>query len=134
MVSYPNHAISLGASGWVRTVWDARIATAWWAHMSRKLLTKRRRKHLERAIHGIAAGLIASAVVILGAIMIVRLNSGRHIGHRVPFGFVLFTTIFILMVYWFERDLKRETGRSTRSVTRGAVTKLSEDQDHTKSA
>jgi hypothetical protein len=85
------------------------------------------------AIHGIGIGLTASAVVISGTIMIVRLSLGRLIGHRVPFGFVLFTTIFVLIVYRFRReyfDLEPKAARSTRSATHGAVTERSECECH----
>lgn len=56
------------------------------------------KKQLRYAAEGAAIGLIASVVLILGAIMIVRFSIGRHIGHLVPFGFVLFMTILVLMV------------------------------------
>lgn len=84
-------------------------------------------------------------VLILGTVLIVRLSIGRHIGHRVPFAFVFFTTIFVLIVHWVWRA-KREPKRSPRSATHGAVTELSEgdgplgehsrngDRNHTKSA
>jgi hypothetical protein len=101
--------------------------------MSKKQPSKGRlKKQLRYAAEGAAIGLIASLVLISGAIMIVRLSFGMHIGHRVPFGFVIFTTIFVLMVYRL-RYLEPEPSRSTRSVTYGAVTELSEC-DKTKSA
>jgi uncharacterized membrane protein YgdD (TMEM256/DUF423 family) len=102
--------------------------------VSTKRLSKRRlKKQLRYAAEGTSIGLIASLVLISGTIMIVRFSIGRHIGHRVPFGFVLFITIFVLMVYR-RMHLKREPlRRSTRSVTYGAVTELSE-RDKTKSA
>jgi hypothetical protein len=90
-------------------------------------------------MHGIGIGLTASVVLISGTIMILRLSLGKHIGHRVPASFVLFTTIFVLMAYRLRRKyfyLERKTGRSTRSATHGAVTELSQSSagDHTKSA
>ena len=101
--------------------------------MSRKRLSKRRlKKQLRYAAEGTAIGLIASLVLISGTMVIVRLSLGRHIGHRVPFGFVLFTTIFVLIVYRL-MYVEREPSRSTRSVTYGTVTELSEG-DKTKSA
>jgi uncharacterized membrane protein YgdD (TMEM256/DUF423 family) len=101
--------------------------------MSRKHLSKRRlKKQLRYAAEGTAIGLTASLVLISGTIMIVRLSIGRHIGHRVPFGFVLFTTIFVLIVYRL-MHLEREPLRSTRSVTYGVVTEISE-RDKTRSA
>ena len=90
------------------------------------------RHQVRYAIQGIGLGLAASGVLISGTILIVQLSLGGHIRHRVLFGFVLFTTIFVLMVYrlmYFERKPRR----STRSVTYGAVTELSE-RDKTKSA
>jgi membrane-bound ClpP family serine protease len=112
--------------------------------MSRRRLSRRLlKRQLRYAIHGIAIGLIASGGVISGVIVMVRLSSGRHIGHRVPLGFVLFTTILILIVYRIMRYpfyLQRKTRQRTRSVTRGAVTELSAeqssagDQNRTKSA
>jgi hypothetical protein len=103
--------------------------------MSSKQLSKRLLKgQLRYAIHGIGIGLTASVVVILGTIMIVRFSTGRYIGHLVPFGFVLFTTIFVLMVYRLRYlEPEPEPRRITRSVTYGAVTELSE-RDKTKSA
>ena len=102
--------------------------------MSTKYLSKRRlKKQLRYAAEGTAIGLIASLVLISGTIMIVRFSIGRHIGHRVAFGFVLLITIFILMVYRL-MHLKREPRRrSTRSASYGAVTELSE-REKTKSA
>jgi hypothetical protein len=102
--------------------------------VSTKHLSKRRlKKQLRYAAEGTAIGVIASLVLILGTTVIVRFSIGRHIGHRVPFGFALFITIFVLMVYRL-MHLKREPGRrTTRSVTYGAVTELSE-RDKTKSA
>jgi hypothetical protein len=73
--------------------------------------------------------------------MIGRLSSGRHIGHRVPLGFVLSTTILILIVYRIMRDPyypQHKTRRGPGSVTHGTVTELSDsstgDHNHTKSA
>jgi hypothetical protein len=90
-------------------------------------------------MHGIGIGLIASVVLMLGIVMILRLSLGKHIGHRVPASFVLFTMIFFLIVYRLRRKylyLERKTARSTRSATHGAVTELSQSSagDHTKSA
>jgi hypothetical protein len=84
------------------------------------------RHQLRYAIHGIALGLIASAVVISGTIMIARLSDGRQIGHGVPLGFVLFTAIFVLIVYRIRRGYRprRRTASSTRFVTPDAVTEL----------
>jgi hypothetical protein len=51
----------------------------------------------------------------------------------VPLGFVLFTTIFVLIVYRLRRKyfyLEHKTARSTRSATHGAVTELSECECH----
>jgi hypothetical protein len=99
------------------------------------------RHQVRYAIHGIGIGLTAAVVLITGTIMIIRLSLGKHIGHRVPFGFVLFTTIFVLIVYRLRRKyfyLGHKTARSRRSATQGAVTELSQsstgDQNHTKSA
>jgi CHASE3 domain sensor protein len=101
--------------------------------MSRKRLSKRHlKKQLRYAAEGTAIGLIASLVLILGTMMIVRFSIGKHIGHRVPFGFVLLITILVLMVYRL-MYLEREPRRSPRSVTYVAVTELSE-RDKTKSA
>ena len=104
------------------------------------------RHQVRYAMHGIGIGLTAAGVLLSGTIMIFRLSLGRHIGHRLSFGFVLFTTIFfttifVLMVYRLRRKyfyLERKTARSTRSATRGAVTEISQssagDPNHTKSA
>lgn len=104
------------------------------------------RHQVRYAMHGIGIGLTASGVLISSTMMVLRLSVGRHIGHRLPFGFVLFTTIFfttifVLMVYRLRRKyfyLGRKTARGTRSATHGAVTELSQsgagDQNHTKSA
>ena len=97
------------------------------------------RHQVRYAMHGIGIGLIASVVLMLGIVMILRLSLGKHIGHRVPASFVLFTTIFVLIVYRLRRKyfyLERKTARSTRSATQGAVTELSQSSagDHTKSA
>jgi TRAP-type C4-dicarboxylate transport system permease small subunit len=101
--------------------------------VSTKHLSKRRlKKQLRYAAAGTAIGLIASLVLILGTIMIVRFSIGKHIGHRVPFGFVLFILVLVFMVYRL-MHLEPEPRRSTRSVTYGAVTELSE-RDKTKSA
>jgi hypothetical protein len=97
------------------------------------------RHQVRYAMHGIGIGLTASVMLISGTIMILRLSLGKHIGHRVPFGFVLFTTIFVLIVYRLRRRyfyVERKTARSTRSATRGTVTELSQShaEDQTKSA
>ena len=99
------------------------------------------RHQVRYAIHGIGIGLTASVVLISGTIMVLRLSLGRQIGHRVPFSFLLFTTIFVLMVYRLRRKyfyLKRKAARSTRSATHSAVAELSQssesDQNQTKSA
>jgi hypothetical protein len=96
------------------------------------------RRQVRYAIHGIEIGLTASVVLISGTIMIVRVSIGRQIGHRLPFGFALFTTLFVFIVYRLRHKyfyLERKTARSTRSATRGAVTELSKgDQNQTKSA
>lgn len=97
------------------------------------------RHQVRYAIHGIGIGLIASVVLISGAIMIIRISFGGHIGHRVPFGFVLFSTILLLIAYRLRRQYfyrKRKPSRSTRSAAHGAVTELSStgDRDETKSA
>jgi hypothetical protein len=93
------------------------------------------RHQVRYAIHGIGIGLIASVVLISGTIMILRLSLGRHVGHRIPFGFALFTAIFVLIVYRLRREyfyVGCNTARSTRSATHGAVTELSESsaEDH----
>jgi hypothetical protein len=83
------------------------------------------RHQVRYAILGIGTGLTASGVLISGTILIVQLSLGLHISHRVPFGFVLFTTIFVLIVYRLRRKyfhLKRTTARITRSATHSAMT------------
>jgi hypothetical protein len=99
------------------------------------------RHQVRYAIHGIGIGLTASVVLISGMIMIFRLSVGRHIGHRVPFGFVLFAVILVLIVYRLRRKyfyVGRKRTTSTRSATNGAVTELSDssagDPNRTKSA
>jgi hypothetical protein len=97
------------------------------------------RHQVRYAMHGIGIGLIASVVLILGIVMILRLSLGTQIGHRVSFSFVLFTTIFVLIIYRLRRKyfyVERKTARSTRSATHGAVTELSHSSagDQTKSA
>ena len=99
------------------------------------------RHQVRYAMHGIGIGLTASVVLISGTIMILRLSLGRHIGHRVPFGFVLSTGIFVWIVYRLRRKyfyLERKTGRSNRSTTHGTVSELSQssagDKNQTKSA
>jgi hypothetical protein len=97
---------------------------------------RRLENQLRYAAQGIAAGVIASLVLISGTIMIVRLRIGRSIGHTVPLGFVLFTAILIFIIYRLMREppyREDETRRSPQSVTRGAVTELPKD-DTTKSA
>lgn len=65
-----------------------------------KGLSKRRlKKHLRYAAEGIATGAIASLALISATIVIVRLSIGMPIGHRVPFGCVLFSTILIALIY-----------------------------------
>jgi hypothetical protein len=97
------------------------------------------RHQVRYAMHGIGIGLTASVVLILGIVMILRLSLGKQIGHGVPFGLVLSTTIFVLIVYRLRRKylyVERKTARSTRSATHGAVTELSQSSagDQTKSA
>jgi hypothetical protein len=97
------------------------------------------RHQVRYAMHGIGIGLTASVVLISGTIMILRFSLGRHIGHRVPFGFVLFTAIFVLIVYRLRRKyfyVEHKTARRRRSATHGAVTELSQSSagDQTKSA
>jgi hypothetical protein len=99
------------------------------------------RHQVRYAMHGIGIGLTASGVLLSSTMMVLRLSLGRQIGHRLPFAFVLFTTIFLLIVYRLRRKyfyLGRKTARGTRSATHGAVTELSQsgagDQNHTKSA
>jgi hypothetical protein len=97
------------------------------------------RHQVRYAMHGIGIGLTASVVLILGIVMILRLSLGKEIGHRVSFSFVLFTTIFVLIVYRLRRKyfyVGRKRARSIRSATHGAVTELSQSSagDQTKSA
>jgi hypothetical protein len=94
------------------------------------------RHQVRYAIQGIGTGLTASGVLISGTILIVQFSLGRHIGHRVAFGFVLFTTIFVLIVYRLRRKyfhLKHKTARSTRSATLSAMTSAG-DQNQKKGA
>jgi hypothetical protein len=94
------------------------------------------RHQVRYAIQGIGLGLAASGVLISGTILIVQLSLGGHIRHRVLFGFVLFTTIFVLMVYRLRHKyfyLKRKTVRNTRSATHSTMTSA-EDQKQRKSA
>lgn len=101
--------------------------------MSAKGLSKRRlKKQLRYATEGFAIGIVASLTIILGAIMLIRLNNEKHIGHRVPSIFGLFAMTFLVLIYRFWR-LEREPEGSKRLVTRAAVTELSEG-DKTKSA
>jgi hypothetical protein len=64
--------------------------------------------------------------------MVFRLGTGRPIGHRVPLGFVLFTAIFLWIVYRLRRDLYPQHVTSPAS----SVTELSGGTagDHPKSA
>jgi hypothetical protein len=124
----PSPPIGLGSS---HTIFGTRLHPMGEVRMSRH--------QVRYAMHGIGIGLTASVVLISGMIMILRLSLGKHIGHRVPFSFVLFTTIFVLIVYRLRRKyfyVGRKTARSTRSATQGAVTELSQSSagDHTKSA
>jgi hypothetical protein len=96
---------------------------------SKRVKGSKRPRKCRRLLAGLS---LRALVLISGAIMIVRFSIGRHIGHRVPFGFVLFTPILVLMVYRL-MYLEREPRRSPRSVTYRAVTELSE-RDKTKSA
>ena len=79
------------------------------------------RHQVRYAIHGIGIGLTASVVLISGMIMIFRLSVGRHIGHRVPFGFVLFTAILVLKrtkpkgTRW---DVEQQQAREPRATVR----------------
>jgi hypothetical protein len=126
----PSPPIGLGSS---HTIFGTRLHPMGEVRMSRH--------QVRYAMHGIGIGLTASVVLISGTIMILRLRLGRPIGHRVPFGFVLFTAIFALIVYRLRRKsfyVGRNAARITRSATHGAVTELSEssaeDHNQTKSA
>jgi hypothetical protein len=105
--------------------------------MQIKRPSKRRlKKQLRYAAQGIAAGVIASLVLISGTIIIVRLRTGNSIGHGVPLGFILSTAILVFVIYWISREppyREDKTRRSPQSVTRSAVTELSKD-DNSKSA
>jgi hypothetical protein len=97
---------------------------------------RRLENQLRYAVQGIAAGAIASLVLISGTIIIVRLSTGRSIGHRVPLGFVISTAILVFVIYWISREppyREHKARRSPQSVTRSAVTELSKD-DNSKSA
>jgi hypothetical protein len=100
---------------------------------SKRVKGSKRPRKCRRLLAGLS---LRALVLISGAIMIVRFSIGRHIGHRVPFGFVLFTTIFVLIVYRLRRKyfhLKRRTARITRSATHIAVTRAG-DQNQKKGA
>lgn len=105
--------------------------------MQIKRPSKRRlEKQLRYAAQGIAAGVIASLVLISGTIMIVRHSTGRPIGQMVPLGCGLFTAMLIFIIYRLMREppyREDKAKRTPQSVARGTVTELSKD-DTTKSA
>jgi hypothetical protein len=94
------------------------------------------RHQVRYAIQGLGTGLTASGVLISGTILIVQLSLGLHVGHRVRFGFVLFTAIFVLILYRLRRKyfhLKHKTARSKRSASLSAMTSAG-DQNQKKGA
>jgi hypothetical protein len=70
---------------------------------------------------------IASLAFISGAIIIVQFNDQAHIGHALPFGFVLFTTLFVVMVYRLWRvDVEPEQkAQNQRSLFHDPVIEIS---------
>ena len=101
--------------------------------MATKGISRRRlKKQLRYAVQGISIGTAASLAIISGGIMLIRHINGTHLGHRVPFGFVLFVTALIVMVYWGSRAEREQRGRK-RPPARAAINELSEG-DKTKSA
>lgn len=92
-------------------------------------MSKRRLKRQMRiAAQGIAIGMAASFVIILGVIIIVRWIVERHISHRAPFGLAFFAAIFVLMVYRFVLAKHAPPKHRRRSVARSSVVELSEDK------
>ncbi len=101
--------------------------------MATKGISRRRlKKQLRYAVQGISLGTAASLAIISGGILLVRRINGRPLGHRVPFGFVLFVTVLIVIVYLVSRAEREQRGRK-RPPARAAITELSEG-DKTKSA
>ena len=70
-------------------------------------------------------------MIFCGLLVMLRHSAGRSIGHRVPFGFVLFTAILAFLVYRFMFVISE----SRRRPVSRAITELSKgDGDNTKSA
>jgi hypothetical protein len=100
--------------------------------MAKRRLSKRRlRKQFLYAIQGIAIGLNAALVLVLGTVIVIRLISGGNIGRRLPVGFAFVTVVLVVIEFWLNHIDRRP--RSTRSAVYGALTELSE-QDRTKTA
>ena len=88
---------------------------------------RRLKRQIGIAAQGIALGVAASFVIILGVVIIVRFVVGSPIGRKAPFGVALFATIFLLMMYRFV-FAEREPRQRRRSVARSTVMELSEDE------
>ena len=101
--------------------------------MSRKLRSRRQpEKQIPYAVQGIAIGVIVSLVLIFGAIIIVRFNNQTHIGHALPFGFVLFTTILVVMTYglWHVELEPEEKAQNQRSLLHDPVIEISTNAEY----
>jgi uncharacterized membrane protein YgdD (TMEM256/DUF423 family) len=95
------------------------------------LSRRRLKKHRRYAAQGISIGLAASLMIFCGLMIMFRLSAHRHIGHGVPFGFVLFTAILVWLVHRF----LVVAPKSRRRPVTHAITELSKGEgNETKSA
>jgi TRAP-type C4-dicarboxylate transport system permease small subunit len=105
--------------------------------MSRKLRSRRLpEKQALYAVQGIAIGVIASLVFISGGIIIVQINAKTHICYALPFGFVLFITVIVVMVYrlWRVEVEPEQTAQNQRSLLHDPAFEISANAEYTSEA
>lgn len=74
------------------------------------------RRKLRYAIHGIVLGLSPALVLIPGLLIIARVSYGRHVGHRLLFGFASGVALFVLTIFWFGRKYYRSKTKAPQSI------------------
>src|SRR5690349_9222838 len=105
--------------------------------MSRKLRSRRPSEQKTRyAVQGIALGVVASLFFISGGIIIVQFHNETHIDRALAFGFVLFTTIFVAMVYrlWHAEVEPEQQVQNQRSLLHDPAIETSTNAEYSSEA
>ena len=105
--------------------------------MSRKLRSRRQPgKKTLYVVQGIALGVVASLFIISGGIIIVQLNNETHVGRALGFGFVLITTIFVVMAYrlWHVEVEPEQKAQNQRSLLHDPAIETSANAEYASDA